>query len=57
MAQELFRAALKNDAETIQNIQSTLKDIRGSRKNPAGYSLHAEGQLGMDCFASLVMTE
>jgi len=30
MAQELFRAAFKNDAETIQNIQTMLKDIRGS---------------------------
>jgi flagellar secretion chaperone FliS len=30
MAQELFRAAFKNDAETIQNIQAMLKDIRGS---------------------------
>jgi flagellar protein FliS len=32
MAQELFRAAFKNDAETIQNIQAMLKDIRGSWK-------------------------
>ena len=30
MAQELFRAAFKNDAETIQNIKTMLKDIRGS---------------------------
>jgi flagellar protein FliS len=30
MAQELFRAGFKNDAETIQNIQKMLKDIRGS---------------------------
>jgi len=30
MAQELFRAAFKNDAETIQGIQAMLKDIRGS---------------------------
>ena len=30
MAQELFRAAFKNDAETIQGIQVMLKDIRGS---------------------------
>jgi flagellar protein FliS len=30
MAQELFRAGFKNDAETIQNIQEMLKDIRGS---------------------------
>lgn len=30
MAQELFRACFKNDAETIRNIQTMLKDIRGS---------------------------
>jgi flagellar protein FliS len=30
MAQELFKAAFKNDAETIQGIQNMLKDIRGS---------------------------
>tara|TARA_B100000787_G_C16116589_1_gene260628 strand:+ start:148 stop:555 length:408 start_codon:yes stop_codon:yes gene_type:complete len=30
MAQELFRANFKNDYETIRNIQSMLKDIRGS---------------------------
>ena len=30
MAQELFRANFKNDADTIQNIQTMLKDIRGS---------------------------
>ena len=30
MAQELFRAAFKNDVETIENVQATLKDIRGS---------------------------
>ncbi len=30
MAQELFRAGFKNDAETIQGIQTMLKDIRGS---------------------------
>jgi flagellar protein FliS len=30
MAQELFRAAFKNDVETIQGIQTMLKDIRGS---------------------------
>ena len=30
MAQELFRAAFKNDAETIQGIQTMLKDIRES---------------------------
>ena len=30
MAQELFRASFKNDAETIRNIQTMLKDIRGS---------------------------
>ena len=30
MAQELFRAGVKNDVETIQNIQHMLKDIRGS---------------------------
>jgi flagellar protein FliS len=32
MAQELFRASFKNDAETIRNIQTMLKDIRGSWK-------------------------
>jgi flagellar protein FliS len=30
MAQELFRASVKNDSDTIQNIQTMLKDIRGS---------------------------
>ncbi len=30
MAQELFKASFKNDADTIQNIQSMLKDIRES---------------------------
>ena len=30
MTQELFRASFKNDADTIQNIQTMLKDIRGS---------------------------
>jgi flagellar protein FliS len=30
MAQELFRAGIKNDSDTIQNIQTMLKDIRGS---------------------------
>jgi len=30
MAQELFRAAFKNDADTIQGIQNMLKDIRES---------------------------
>ena len=30
MAQELFRASFKNDAETIRNIQTMLKEIRGS---------------------------
>ena len=30
MAQELFRASFKNDVDTIQNIQTMLKDIRGS---------------------------
>ena len=30
MVQELFRASFKNDADTIQNIQTMLKDIRGS---------------------------
>ena len=30
MAQELFRAGFKNDAETIQGIQTMLKDIRES---------------------------
>ena len=30
MAQELFRASFKNDADTIQNIQTMLKDIRES---------------------------
>ena len=33
MAQELFRAGVKNDVETIQNIQHMLKDIRGSWEN------------------------
>ena len=32
MTQELFRASFKNDAETIRNIQTMLKDIRGSWK-------------------------
>ena len=32
MAQELFRASFKNDAETISNIQAMLKDIQGSWK-------------------------
>jgi flagellar protein FliS len=32
MAQELFRASFKNDVETIMNIQTMLKDIRGSWK-------------------------
>ena len=30
MVQELFRASFKNDVDTIQNIQTMLKDIRGS---------------------------
>ena len=30
MTKELFRASFKNDADTIQNIQTMLKDIRGS---------------------------
>ena len=30
MAQELFRANFKNDTDTIKNIQTMLKDIRGS---------------------------
>jgi|TARA_B110000114_G_C14856108_1_gene302738 flagellar protein FliS len=30
MTQELFRANFNNDADTIQNIQTMLKDIRGS---------------------------
>jgi flagellar protein FliS len=30
MARELFRASFKNDVDTIQNIQTMLKDIRGS---------------------------
>ena len=30
MAQELFRASFRNDVETIKNIQTMLKDIRGS---------------------------
>ena len=30
MAQELFRASFKNDVDTIKNIQTMLKDIRGS---------------------------
>jgi len=30
MTKELFRASFKNDVETIQNIQTMLKDIRGS---------------------------
>ena len=32
MTQELFRASFKNDADTIQNIQTMLKDIRESWK-------------------------
>ena len=32
MTQELFRASVKNDDETIRNIQTMLKDIRGSRE-------------------------
>ena len=32
MTQELFRASVKNDDETIRNIQTMLKDIRGSWK-------------------------
>ena len=30
MAQELFRASFKNDVDTIKNIQTMLKDVRGS---------------------------
>ena len=30
MTKELFRASFKNDADTVQNIQTMLKDIRGS---------------------------
>ena len=30
MAQELFVAGLKNDTETIRNIQAMLRDIRES---------------------------
>jgi flagellar protein FliS len=30
MTQELFRASFKNDVDTIQNIQTMLRDIRGS---------------------------
>ena len=30
MTKELFRASFKNDIDTIQNIQTMLKDIRGS---------------------------
>ena len=30
MTKELFRASFKNDVDTIQNIQTMLKDIRGS---------------------------
>tara|TARA_B100000768_G_scaffold126281_1_gene116912 strand:- start:543 stop:965 length:423 start_codon:yes stop_codon:yes gene_type:complete len=30
MAKELFRASFKNDADTVQNIQTMLKDIRES---------------------------
>ena len=33
MTQELFRASFKNDADTIQNIQTMLKDVRGSWAN------------------------
>jgi flagellar protein FliS len=37
MAQELLTAALKNDIDTIENIQVMLKDIRGSwEKIPLG---------------------
>ena len=30
MTKELFKASFKNDVDTIQNIQTMLKDIRGS---------------------------
>ena len=30
MAKELFKASFKNDADTVQNIQTMLKDIRES---------------------------
>jgi flagellar protein FliS len=30
MAQEIFRAGFKNDAETLQGIQAMLKDVRDS---------------------------
>jgi flagellar protein FliS len=30
MTKELFKASFKNDIETIRNIQTMLKDIRGS---------------------------
>ena len=30
MTKELFKASYKNDADTIKNIQTMLKDIRGS---------------------------
>ena len=30
MTKELFRASFKNDADTVQNIQTMLKDIRES---------------------------
>ena len=30
MTKELFKASFKNDADTVQNIQTMLKDIRGS---------------------------
>jgi flagellar protein FliS len=30
MTKELFKASFKNDADTIKNIQTMLKDIRGS---------------------------
>ena len=30
MTQELFKASFKNDVDTIKNIQTMLKDIRGS---------------------------
>jgi len=44
MAQELFKASFKNDADTIQNIQSMLKDIRESwEKNSFEHALYAEG--------------
>jgi flagellin-specific chaperone FliS len=30
MTKELFKASFKNDVDTIKNIQTMLKDIRGS---------------------------